>query len=115
MSDTTLTPEQEAEAVLLDEVVLPAFEEKCASLGRTFSSPEQVIKAYTSAQHIKAARAQDSGSVIDAACADLCKAVGIESAEEKQAAAQAQEQVGQKAADARIQTALATLAAAGTK
>lgn len=112
-AQTQLAPEQEAEAVLLDEVILPAFEEKCAARGRPFSSPEQVLKAYADAQHIKDAAAKDSGSVIDAAHADLCKAMGIQTDEEKQAAAQSQEQAGQQAADARIQAALATLVAAG--
>lgn len=113
MGEQTLTPEQEAESVLLDEVILPAFEEKCAAHGRRFSTPEQVIKAYTSAQHIKAAAARDTGTVVDAVHADLCKAMNIQTAEEKQADVQAQEQAGAQAADARIQAALATLTAAG--
>ena len=115
MSDQTLSPEQEAEAVLLDEVVLPEFEEKCAAHGRRFESSEQVLKAYTSAQHIKTAHAKVSGPVVDAAHADLCKAVGIETVEEKQAADQEKEQAGKQAADSRIQAALSTLAAAGQK
>ena len=117
MSDPaqTLTPEQEAEAVLIDDVILPAFEEKCAANGRRFSSPDQVLRAYVDAQQIKDAAAKESGSVVDAAHADLCKAMGIETDEEKQAAAKAQEQAGAQAADDHIRGALATLAAAGQK
>lgn len=116
MSDPqTLTPEQEAEAVLIDEVILPAFETKCAANGRHFSSPDQVLRSYVDAQQIKAAAAKESGSVVDAAHADLCKAMGVETDEEKKAAAKTQEQVGEQAADERIAGALVTLAAAGQK
>ncbi len=108
-----LTPEQEAEAVLLDEVILPVFEEKCAARGRLFSSPEQMLTSYAATQRVKDAAAKDSGNVIDAACADLCKTMGVQTDEEKQADARAQEQAGQQAADVRIQAAHAVLAAAG--
>ncbi len=113
MAEQTLTPEQEAQAVLFDEVILPAFEEKCAANGRRFSSADEVLKAYMSAQHVKEAAAKQSGSVVDAAYADLCKSAGIPTDEEKQATAQSQEQAAEQAADARIQAAFTTLAAAG--
>ncbi len=109
----TPTPEQEAELVLVDEVALPEFEEKCAAAGRRFSSPDEVLKAYMSVPHIKEAAAQKGGSVVDAAYADLCKATGTPTEEEKQAAVQAQERTQQQAADARIQAAAAVFAAAG--
>jgi hypothetical protein len=115
MSDQaqTLTPEQEAWGVLYDEVVLPEFEAKCAANGRTFSSAEGVLQGHADAQEIKKHAAQKSASVADAAHVDLCKALGIQTAEEKQADVKEQEQTEKQASDARIQAAIATLTAAG--
>jgi hypothetical protein len=109
MSEQTPTPEQEAELVLFNEVYLRAFEEKCASHGLRFSSSEQVFKINMSAQHIKAAHAQKSETVVDEVYADLCKAMDIQTDKEKQAAVW--EQTGQQAVDTIIKAALATLAA----
>lgn len=111
MDDQNLTPEQAANAVLLEEVVLPAFAEKCAAHGVTFQTPEQLAKAWETAQYIKAASAAGTGeSIIDKVHADVCNALQVPSAVEKQAEDAVAER---QAADERIRAALAVLAQAG--
>jgi hypothetical protein len=98
-----LTPEQ-AEQVLLSEVILPAFVQKCAANGTQFSSIEQVQRAYQDAQLIKAAAVNTDTTVVESAHNDLCKALGLPT-EEKQAAAK-------PANDERVKQAVAVLSAA---
>ena len=105
-----LTPEQ-AQLVLLQDVAMPAFVEKCAALGLNFESTEQAVMGYETVRMINASAAAGSTDLIKAAHSDLCSAMGVPTEEEQQATEQAQQQAGQQAQSGRIQSALTALAA----
>lgn len=66
-----------AQAVLFEEVYLPAFLNKCASSGLTFSDQESLQAALESVAMLKSAEAHQKSSLAKSAAADLRTALGV--------------------------------------
>lgn len=104
-----------AEVVILEGIYMPAFVEKCASLGVTFRDEESLRTALETVSMLKTAEEVESADIVKQAHVALCEVAGVETpdaaamreAEEKKASERAKETAGKDL----IKQALATLAA----
>jgi hypothetical protein len=103
-----------AEAVILEGIYVPAFVEKCASLGVTFPDEASLRTALETVTMLKEAEAEQSVDLVKEAHAALCKAAGKETSQEVETREAAEKQASDKAAEVAgqdvIKQALATLA-----
>ncbi len=99
-----------AQAVLFQDVYLPAFAEKCAELGVEFADEESVQAALETVSMLKQASQKESGDLVKSAHAALCESRGRQTPKQrKQAEAQAKVAADTAKSD-RIKNALSVLA-----
>jgi hypothetical protein len=103
-----------AEAVVLEGIYLPAFVEKCASLGVPFPDEESIRTALQTSFKLKEAAANESTDIVKAAHAAVCAASGEElpaqAAAREAAEKEASEKASKVAAQDVIKQAFASLA-----
>jgi hypothetical protein len=103
-----------AQAVILEGVYVPAFVEKCASLGVNFPDENSLLTALQTVQMLKQAEAEEESDIVKEAHDALVAASGtgeVEDAEENDE--EAVEKASAIASNATIKQALATLAQQG--
>lgn len=110
MSDQALNPAQ-AEQVLLQEVYLPTFIDKCAQAGLVFENEEMLGEALESVAILKQANTSEVSQLTKAAAADLREVMGVEQPEQRQQAEQAKEAAAQASRSDNVRSALQALAA----
>jgi|GEM_PF-6959813 len=86
------------QVALFEEVYLPAFMQKCASHGLTFSDQESLQAALESVAMLKAAEANQKAGLAKSAAADLRSALGVPQPEQVAAQQQKTEQQEKEAA-----------------
>ena len=100
-----------AQAVLFEEVYLPAFAEKCAELGIQFTDQDSVTAALETVSMLKQASQRTSVDLVKAAHAALCANVGVATPAQRKTAAAQEKKAATVASSNRIQAALAALVA----
>jgi len=70
-----------AEAVILEGIYVPAFVEKCASLGVTFPDEDSLVQALKTSLMLKSAEAEESTDLVKDAHDALLGVAGVESPE----------------------------------
>lgn len=102
-----------AQAVILEGVYVPAFVEKCASLGVNFSDEDSLKTALHTVEMLKTAEAEQSTDIVKKAHAALCEAAGVETpdavAAREASEKQASDNASKAAANETIAKALAVL------
>ena len=103
-----------AQAVILEGIYLPAFVEKCASLGVTFPDEDSLRTALKTVDMLKTAEQDQSVDLVKAAHAALCEAAGKETPDAVAAREAAEKEASEKASKAAsqdvVKQALAALA-----
>lgn len=99
-----------AQAVLFQDVYLPALTEKCAGLNIPLPDEESVVAALETISILKQASQKQSSNLVKKAHAALCKAAGRQTPEEKAEAEKQSKQASEVASSDRIKQALAALA-----
>jgi len=103
-----------AQAVILEGIYLPAFVEKCASLGVSFPDEDSLRTALLTVGKLKEADQKQSVDIVKAAHAALCEADGTETPDAAAARKAAEKEASEKASKAAsqdvIKQALAALA-----
>jgi len=103
-----------AEAVILEGIYVPAFVEKCASLGVTFPDAKSLRMALETVSTLKQAETEQSVDLVKEAHAALFEAAGMETSEAVAAREAGEKQASDKAAEVAgndlVKQALATLA-----
>jgi len=99
-----------AQAVLFEEVYLPAFAEKCAELGIQFTDGESVTAALETVSMLKQSSQTQSVNLVKVAHAALCEQTGTQTPEQRKAAEMQTEKAANVASADRIKQALASLA-----
>jgi hypothetical protein len=106
---------ENAQVALFEEVYLPAFIQKCASHGLTFSDQDSLQSALESVAMLKAAETTQKTSLAKSAAADLRTAMGLPQPEQvaaqQQQAAQQQKEASAKVENARVRKAIDSLIA----
>lgn len=109
MSETAQTLDaQQAQQVLMEDVYIPAFVEKCAEAGLSLDR-EALGTALETVAMLKHANTHDSAGLAKSAAADLREAMGLPQPEELEKEAQRREKTAEFATDERIAAALAAL------
>lgn len=72
-----MSNEANAQAVLFEEVYLPAFTQKCAELGQSFDDQKSLQDALESVAMLNAADSTQKGDVVKSAAATLREALGV--------------------------------------
>ena len=108
MSGTQLDPAG-AQAVLFEDVYLPAFVEKCAALGLSFNDQASLQSALESVAMLKSAETTETVDLTKSAAADLRSAMGVPQPEDTQRAAEEQKQAAAQAQSDRVRGAIDAL------
>lgn len=102
-----------AQAVILEGIYVPAFVEKCASLGVTFPDETSLQRAIGTVTMLKQADGEKSVDLVKAAHDALCEAAGVETPEAVAAREAQEKQATDKASvtasSDRVKEALAVL------
>ena len=99
-----------AQAVILEGVYVPAFVEKCASLGVNFPDEDSLLTALQTVQMLKQAAAEEEVDIVKEAHDALVSASGLGGVEDVEDDGEAVEKASAIASNATIKQALATLA-----
>ena len=114
----TQDPTADAQAVLFDEVYVPAFVAKCASYGLQFPDQESFQSALESVVMLKAAEASESNSITKSAANALRSALHFPKPEDvaaqQEKAAQDQQTADQLSRDEKVRKAIDALANASS-
>jgi hypothetical protein len=103
-------PAAEAQAVLFQEVYLPAFAEKCAELGIQFADEDSLVAALETVSMLKQSNQAQSNDIVKAAHAALCERSGVATPEQRKAAKTNSEKAASIAKSDVVKGALAALA-----
>ena len=90
---------ENAQAVLFEEIYLPAFLQKCASHGLEFPDQESLQSALESVAMLKSAETAQKSGLAKSAAADLRTALGMQQPEQVKADAAKAEQTKKEAAE----------------
>jgi hypothetical protein len=100
-----------AQQVLMHEIYLPAFLEKCAQCGLEINSDSEVGEAIELVALLKQASSETTNSLLKSAAASMREALGIAQPEEREAEARMKAAAAESAKDERIMAALQALSA----
>jgi hypothetical protein len=114
MSGTQLNS-ADAQAILFEDVYLPAFVEKCAELGLNFNDQASLQNALESVAMLKSAEAAEGVDITKSAAADLRVAMGVPQPEDTVKAQAEQKQASEQAKSERVRGAIEALIAAGAQ
>ena len=102
----------QAQAVLFQDVYLPALAEKCAALNIQLPDEDSIVAGLEIIGEIKKRAQSQTSNLVKAGHAALCEATGRQTPEQRAVAEMESKQAAAVAGSDRIKQAIATLAAA---